>query len=193
MRCQMECEFLGLPRAVISSFLSHGTSLVKVSDLLNPGPNPLAVRWNETRGFYVENLFVVTCEVFAAGLLFAMMTRDCLQGRVRGAKRWTGEGGGLGRAVRRGESRHQPLSWSPRALGAGGRRPSAGASGGCWQPSGARPRDQQVLVSVPLSHDHLHYTRGWVACACLCLICLRLSVRVSLPWPGVHVLQRWSM
>jgi hypothetical protein len=38
---------------------------VQVIDLLNPGTSrkPLAVRWSKkSRGFFVENLFVVDCE-----------------------------------------------------------------------------------------------------------------------------------
>ncbi|KAJ3079354.1 Kinesin- protein 12 [Quaeritorhiza haematococci] len=35
----------------------------QVQDLLNPSSTSLAVRWSPDRGFYVENLFVVECEV----------------------------------------------------------------------------------------------------------------------------------
>ncbi len=35
----------------------------QVQDLLNPTSASLAVRWSTEKGFYVENLFVVECEV----------------------------------------------------------------------------------------------------------------------------------
>jgi hypothetical protein len=35
----------------------------QVQDLLNPTNSSLPVRWSAERGFYVENLFVVQCEV----------------------------------------------------------------------------------------------------------------------------------
>jgi hypothetical protein len=35
----------------------------QVQDLLNPSSAALPVRWRRDRGFYVENLFVVECEV----------------------------------------------------------------------------------------------------------------------------------
>ena len=35
----------------------------QVQDLLNPANGTLPVRWTSERGFYVENLFVVQCEV----------------------------------------------------------------------------------------------------------------------------------
>lgn len=35
----------------------------QVQDLLNPSSASLPVRYNTERGFYVENLFVVECEV----------------------------------------------------------------------------------------------------------------------------------
>ena len=34
-----------------------------VQDLLNPSSSALPVRYNVDKGFYVENLFVVECEV----------------------------------------------------------------------------------------------------------------------------------
>jgi kinesin family protein 12 len=34
-----------------------------VQDLLNPAADSLPVRFNSEKGFYVENLFVVECEV----------------------------------------------------------------------------------------------------------------------------------
>ena len=37
--------------------------LEQVKDLLNPTSGNLQIRWNSERGFYVENLFVVDCEV----------------------------------------------------------------------------------------------------------------------------------
>eukprot|EP01135_Chromosphaera_perkinsii_P012303 Nk52_evm40s2630 gene=Nk52_evmTU40s2630 len=35
----------------------------QVKDLLNPGATSLPIRWSSEKGFYVENLFVVECEV----------------------------------------------------------------------------------------------------------------------------------
>ncbi|KAI9208466.1 P-loop containing nucleoside triphosphate hydrolase protein [Polychytrium aggregatum] len=35
----------------------------QVQDLLNPGTPPLPVRWSQDKGFYVENLLVVECEI----------------------------------------------------------------------------------------------------------------------------------
>lgn len=36
-----------------------------VKDLLNPTNSSLAIRWTASRGFFVENLFVVECEVLS--------------------------------------------------------------------------------------------------------------------------------
>ena len=35
----------------------------QVQDLLNPKSTSLPIRWTSEKGFYVENLFVVECEV----------------------------------------------------------------------------------------------------------------------------------
>lgn len=40
-----------------------GTNAIQVFDLLNPKGGSLAVRWSAEKGFFVENLFVIDCDV----------------------------------------------------------------------------------------------------------------------------------
>ncbi|KAJ3268125.1 Kinesin- protein 12, partial [Blyttiomyces sp. JEL0837] len=56
----------------------------QVQDLLNPGSASLAVRWSADRGFYVDNLFVVECEVLEDCLA---VLEEGLRNRTTGSHR----------------------------------------------------------------------------------------------------------
>jgi hypothetical protein len=61
----MKLLLLALPFLNVLIANAYFFDYVQVIDLLNPGTSrkPLAVRWSKkSRGFFVENLFVVDCE-----------------------------------------------------------------------------------------------------------------------------------
>lgn len=74
---------LMLVRVGLGPLPSHATLISQVLDLLSLGsPRPLPVRWNKTRGFYVEQLRVVEFGSLGALMELLQMGACCLRGAL---------------------------------------------------------------------------------------------------------------